>query len=103
MQREGDLTLPDACQQMGQIGELIRHDVDHIALALQEAAAGEHPADSTTRRCRSKTLGQTMRLAWPVSSSIVANRPRLGAAGSLPHQHDAGDGHAPAGLQCPTG
>ena len=53
--------------------DFVGNDVDHLAFTLQLAAAGEHVADSTSRRCSSNTDGHRIRLAWPVSSSIVTN------------------------------
>ena len=65
---------------MAQIGELRRQilqsiddQMSHAVLLLQEARGDEALAWRPTRRYRSQTWGQTIKLAVPVSSSSVMN------------------------------
>ena len=50
-----------------------RRSDDHAVLPLQEARGNEALARRPTRRYRSHTCGQTIRLTVPVSSSSVMN------------------------------
>jgi hypothetical protein len=67
------VTIGKAHEIARQVEELLGDKLDHFPFPLNPAIDSHHRGSSTTRRRFSKSVGQTTRLAGPVSSSMVMN------------------------------
>ena len=72
-QGKAPLALPDAGQFPQQIGDLVDHQIDDLALALDAGLCRDQRGGKDNRLLASKTLVQTTKLALPVSSPRVRN------------------------------
>ena len=72
-QGKAPLPLPDAGQFPRQIGDLVDHQIDDLALALGTRTHHDQGGGKDNRLLASKTLVQTTKLALPVSSPRVRN------------------------------
>ena len=72
-QREGRIPFPNAGELSGQVSQLLRNQMNDLALALFAATHGNNAGGQDGAAVLLEDLCQTTRLAMPLSSSRVMN------------------------------